>query len=147
MILPIATMSGWVGSRSVCSVPFFTVVAIVLAMLLFAFVCRDRKLPQRCIIAAFPPILVLVDAIWGASWSLLIPRFLNSLVYFTRWRLYGVDLTMGSVVCVSFELLFASEALRGQSRWERVCGRIFVINSVVVILFRATVTMVSYPLR
>ena len=134
MCLTIATAPTRLGSDGICSVDFFFVATVLLAMFAYAVACRDKTLPEHRIISFFPPVLALIDAIGGAKWSLLYLRPVRYSGSFS-WFLYGVDQTMISILCVSFELLFAMEALRGPRRWQRCCGALFAIHSVAVIVY------------
>ena len=133
-----ATAPTWLGSDSVCSGAFLVAVAAMVAMLVFAFASRGKAPLWRWCSAIFPPALALMDIVLGASWSLLFmrPEYESYGGYRTMSRLcYGIDQTTISILCASFELLFALEALRGPRLWQRGCGVLFAIHSVAVLVY------------
>ncbi|MBT3202256.1 MAG: hypothetical protein HN350_20340 [Phycisphaerales bacterium] len=136
MRLPIATPPCILGKDNICSVEFFVVVTVILAMLIFAFAKRDKASAGRGSTAFFPPVLMLVDIMLGAGWSVSIfplHLFWSS----SGWFLYGVDRAMISILCASFGLLFAVDVLRGPARWQRGFGVLFVFHFVAAMLLMA----------
>jgi len=126
-----------VGSFSICTGAFFVVVGIVLVMCVFAFACRDKTASGRWPIAFFPPVLAFADVVFGAKWSLLffVRRWRINVRWLGRSTTCGADQIMVSILCASFGVFFAVEALRGPSRWQRLCGVLFAIHSVAVLVY------------